>query len=156
LVDYIIESSINPDPNTFADGVITWGPFTIPEGESQEITYDVTIPSEVTAVNCEGEFTNTVEVTPDSGETNTVVKVIVYKCNCQSLPSTAIITDKVDRTIISFILVLLGVVFYRLKVFDKLFSSFIKFNDFYLWEYMSEGRGAEAKKRKLEDKFNKS
>lgn len=152
LAGFIDESSISPRPESFVNGLIRWAGFTLAAGDSKEFTYKAIIPASYTINNCQAEFDNRVEFT-SGNDIQKVTKKVYYNCNCQTLPSTAIIDEDHDYLIAGIGLILFGLIMIRLKVHNFLGKVIEGTVDILLGLTFVPKKKGNRRKKKFEDKI---
>jgi hypothetical protein len=157
IINYIDQASITDggtmDPTS---GLISWRGLSIAAGQTKLITYKANVPSSLFGQ----ELTNTVTMDqltgPNPGE-NTPLgeKTMKITASCKVLPKTALISDSADRVMIGLLLIIVGVLAFRLDLQEKVWLLFKKAGGKYLVANFDENERKKLTDKK-KDKFEKN
>ncbi len=160
IVQYIDQTSIT-DGGVFDAtlGNIIWRNLTLGAGETKIYIYKANVPSSLFGT----ELTNTVTVNQFTGPTpgqnvKLAEKTMRITASCKVLPNTALISDSVDRVMLGLLLIIIGVLAYRLDLQEKIWSLFKKSGGKYLLASFDEEemkKITDDKKDKLEKNIKK-
>lgn len=109
---YVIQTSIVPPGGLLSNGVITWTGMTVPANGSLTLNYQVQFPS----TTYQNQMSNTVVVTEGGVERGRDTFTITPFCS----PSSALISDEVDRIILAMVFILAGMLMYRLGLHEEI------------------------------------
>lgn len=116
LNSYLQTNSITPTPAQSGNGSIVWNNLVIPASGSITLNYQMVIPQAAF-----GTYTNTVQVRNLLG-TLIGSDQLVTVVDC--LPPTALISDEVDRVLLGFLLVVVGVLVYKYGLYQYFGQAF--------------------------------
>lgn len=108
---YVVLSTITFG-GTLSSNVITWSNLTIQANSSVTLNYEVKLPESAFGKS----YTNTVEVKEGGTLIGTATKVVTVSL----LPCTALISDQADRVLFAGMLIVLGVLIYRLGMYENI------------------------------------
>jgi hypothetical protein len=109
--NYVVSSSIS-NGGVYSNGVITWTGVQVPANGNLVLTYQIAYPQSV----YNQVVQNTVVVTEGGTERGRDDFAITPFCT----PGTALISDTADRILIAMVLIIVGMLMYRLKLHEQI------------------------------------
>ncbi len=154
IVAFITENSIKGGGIlNKTTGQIVWNDLTVPGGDTIVLTYAAVIPM----ASYNDKYTNIVVVKDQTGK-ELGRDTFEITPNCTALPKTALISDSVDRMMLGILLIIVGVLAYRLNLQDKAWSLFKSAGGKYLVANFDEEERkklTDRKREKLEKNLKK-